>query len=122
MFFERFQDNFIVEKLNSFFRSKYMVALIIALASISNIFGLEIPVYYIYTAIVVLTVLFCEDMLSALPMACCGYMTFSRNSNPLGVETSTFREDGNMLQLIIIASIIGIAAISRVIFDIVKHP
>ena len=122
MFFERFHDSNIVKKLNSFFRSKYMVAIIIALAALSNIFGLELPVYYIYTAIVVLTVLFCEDMLPILPMACCGYMTFSRNSNPLGVEESTFRNSNNILQLIIIASIIGIFALSRVIFDIVKHP
>lgn len=121
MFYEQLENNAIVEKLNRFLRSKLMICIIVVLAGISNIFGLELPVYYTYAIIVALTVLFSKDMLPTFPIACCGYITFSRNSNPLGVENSTFREQHNQIQLIIIASVIAILALSRIVFDLVKH-
>ena len=121
MLYDKLKHLHIVDKLNSFLRSKFMVVIIALLAGISNIFNLELPVYYIYALIVILTVLFSEDMLPTLPIAICGYMTFSKNSNPHGSIDSTFSNNINLIQLIIIAITIGLFAITRVIYEFIKH-
>ena len=121
MFYEHTKKYKIFNKLNSLLQSKYMIMFLVLLAGISNIFEMEIPVYYTYTFIIILTTLFGEDMLPLLPISCCGYMTFSKSSNPLGVEDSTFRNSSNTTHLFIIGITIGIFAISRIIYDVIKH-
>ena len=51
MFYEQTKNYKIFNKLNSLLQSKYMLMFIVFLAGISNIFGMEIPVYYTYTFI-----------------------------------------------------------------------
>lgn len=120
--FKNLKENKIVNAIRRSIDSIYMMIAIILLAAISNVFALEIPVYYIYTLIIVLTVLFCDDLLAIFPMPCCGYMTFARSNNPLSKEaTSSFLNHQNMIHMLIIGTIISVFLITRIIFDIVKN-
>ncbi len=122
MFYDKFKNNEFIQKLNKILQSKLMVVFIIFLATISNVFGLEIPIYYIFALLIVLTTFFGEDMLPLFPISCCGYMTFSKKSNPLGATSPTFSKTSNIIHLSIIVGIIFIVVVSRIIYDVIKHP
>ena len=75
-------NNKLINTLKQFLNSKWMMFLIVAAAAISNLFGLEIITYYIYTGIIIFTILFNEAMLPLFPIPCVAYMTFAkRNQN-----------------------------------------
>ena len=96
--------------------------LIVAAAAISNLFGLEIITYYIYTGIIIFTILFNEAMLPLFPIPCVAYMTFAKRNNPLSVEkTSTFLHNSSAIHMLIIGITISIFVIPRIIHDIVKN-
>lgn len=100
--------------------SKFLILLIGFLALLSNLFSLEIIVLYIYLVIIIIGVLFSDDLLCLLPIACCGYYTFSRKNNPLAIDkTSVFLEESVIIHLIIIFSITAVFAITRLVFEII---
>ena len=95
--FPKLQDKKFVRILCAFFRSPYYCALIAALMAVSELFALELPVYYIYLALGTACILFAEDTLGIMPIACCGYMTFSAQNNPgKHPESSAFLRPGRM--------------------------
>lgn len=121
-FYSKLKENLFINMIRNLLDSKLMIFIIIALAAISNIFGVEIPVYYFYTFIIVTCVLFCDDMLPLFPISCCGYMTFSKANNPLSKEqTSIFLERNSQIHMLVIGVIIIVFVITRTIFDIIKN-
>lgn len=119
-FLPKLQDVKVIRIIQTFLNSKYSMFLIAALALISNIFSLEIAVLYVYLSIVIIAMLFCEDLLSLIPIACCSYYTFSRQNNPLSHDkTSVFLESAAKTNLFIIIGITAVFAISRLVFEIV---
>ena len=80
--FPKLQNKKFVHLVRTFFRSPYYCALIAALMAVSELFALELPVYYIYLVLGTACILLCEDALGIMPIACCGYMTFSARNNP----------------------------------------
>ena len=120
--YPKLKENLFINMIRKVMDSKCMAVVLVALAAISNIFALEIPVYYCYTIMIVLVTLFNDDMLSLVPISCCGYMTFSKRNNPLAVDqTSVFLTKGALTHMLIIGITIAIFAISRIIFDVIKH-
>lgn len=118
--FPKIRQMKIINKLRLIIDSIWTMVAIVALAACANIFAIEIPVYYIYTLLIILTVLFCDDMLALLPIACVSYMTFSKNNNPLDEsQTSFFITNSGKTHMLIIGILIAIFAITRIIFDIV---
>ena len=110
----------IINYLRTIIDSIWTMIAIVVLGACANIFAIELPVYYIYVLIIVLTVLFCDDMLALLPIACVSYMTFSKNNNPLDLsQTSYFITQSGKIQMTAIGVIIAVFAISRIIFEIV---
>ena len=119
-FLPKLQNVKVIKMIQTFLNSKYSMFLIAVLALISNIFSLEIAVLYIYLGIVITAILFCEDLLSLIPVACCSYYTFSRQNNPLSHDkTSVFLESAAKTNLFIIIGITTVFAISRLVFEIV---
>ncbi len=102
--------------LRAFFRSAYYPFLVAALMAVSELFALELPVYYIYLFFGVLCILFCEDTLGVLPIACCGYMTFSPQNNPGRFpDTTAFADPKVLLSLVIVLIIAGIVLLGRLV-------
>jgi len=122
MIYSKFKNNFLVECIRKLFSSYCLMAVIVAFAALSNIFGIEIYTYYFYLLIIILATLFCDDILSCFPIACCGYMTFARKNNPLSVESkSSFWENSTSTHMLIIAITVCVFVIPRIIYDIKKH-
>lgn len=112
-----------VRALNGFFRSGYYVALVTFLMVLSEVFALEIAVYYIYVVFAVLSVLFAEDALPlAAPIACC-YMTFAAKNNPKYCPTtSIFATPAGYAQLWVCIALGAGALLSRLGYSLAKKP
>lgn len=120
--FNELKQNKVINAINAIMNSKWMLFAIVLLAGISNIFALEIPVYYIYLILIITAMLFCSDTICLLPIATVGYMTFAKENNPMSKEaTSSFLNQSTIIHLAIIASLISLLVISRIIFDLIKH-
>lgn len=122
MIYSKFKNNKLVEYIRKFFSSYLLMAVIVAFAALSNMFGIEIYTYYFYLLIIITATLFCDDLLSCFPIACCGYMTFAKKNNPLSVEDkSAFWENSTSTNMLIIAILVCAFVIPRIIYDIKKH-
>lgn len=118
--FPKLQNSRFKKVLQICLDSKILIVIIAFLALLSNLFSLEIAVLYGYLSIVIIAILFSDDLLCLLPIACCSYYTFSRQNNPLSHDkTSVFLEKTAITNLIIIVSITAVFAISRLVFDII---
>ncbi len=116
------EKNSIIKAIRKFLSSELSLCLILALMCLSNLFGLEIIVLYAYTIIIILSVLFNDDMLPCVPIACCSYMTFSKANNPLGNNpNSIFKQHATKVHLYIIGITIGIVAVTRFVYEIIKN-
>ena len=121
--FPKLQDKKFVRIVRAFFRSPYYCALIAALMAVSELFALELPVYYIYLALGAACILFAEDTLGIMPIACCGYMTFSAQNNPGQNPTSSaFLRPGTYLQLAMVLAIAVILFLGRLIVSVGELP
>lgn len=118
------KQNLFLKIIQTILDSKFLIVFIAMMAAISNLFSLEILCLYTYLSIVIIAVLFGDDLLCSIPIACCGYYTFSRVNNPLSNEmTSIFLERKAITHLIIILVTTAIFAITRLIYDLItkKH-
>ncbi len=119
-YFPKIKENRVVQTLGSFLYSPYYLIAVVALMVASNLFGLELPVYYVYGLFCVLISLFAEDTFSLIPMICCGYMTFSKKSNPLLYpDTNFLASTAGKVQLIVIIVLIALALIARLLHEVI---
>ena len=70
-------DNKFIQTLQRFFRSVWYQAVVVFLMVASNVFALELPVFYLYLLLGLLALLFAEDTLPLVPVFVCAYMTRS---------------------------------------------
>ena len=75
-------DNKFIQTLQRFFRSVWYQAAVVLLMVASNVFALELPVFYLYLLLGLLALLFAEDTLPLVPVFLCSYMTISPENNP----------------------------------------
>lgn len=114
------KENKIINLIRRCLSSNWMILSLVLLTAISNIFGLEIFIYYLFTIIIIVTTLLCDDMLPIFPLSCFAYLTFAKNNNPLSKEQSSiFLSQYTITHLITIISIISICLITRLIFDLI---
>ncbi len=93
-----------------------LIAIIMAAA---NIFSLEFMAFYAYMLIGVYIALFAPDCFPVAPMFCCGYMLFSTKNNPAANYGETiFSVRANVIQFVIIISIIAVSLLARLLFEI----
>lgn len=120
--YSKLKQNTFIKTIRTLLSSKWIMITIVILTAISNIFATEIFVYYCYTLLIILTTLFCDDLLPLFPIPCCAYMTFSKSNNPLSKEqTSIFLNDPIKTHMLIIGIIIALFLIARIIFDIITY-
>ncbi len=108
----------VVAAITKVLNSTYFPFIMGGLAVVSNLFGLELPVYYIITVFTLLAVLFCDDLICFIPMICCAYITVSANNNPaINTENSIFHRTESIAQFAVIICVLAILLITRLIFD-----
>lgn len=71
-----------VKLLRAFLRSAYFPILVVLLMVLSNLFSLELPVFYFYLFLGLVIVLFDDDLLGLVPISLCCYMAISYENNP----------------------------------------
>ena len=121
--FPKLNNTKFVQALRGFFRSPYYCLLAAALMAVSEIFSFELPVYYIYLALAIFCIFFCEDTLGIMPLVCCGYMTFSAPNNPGKFpETSLFRQPNGIMQLAFILTAAVILFLGRLVVSCMEQP
>lgn len=122
-YFDKLKEKKAIAVVNAFLYSWYYPILAAVTMVLSNLFGLELPVYYLYALILAFCVLFTKDLLPALPLTCCGYMTFSEKNNPAHhVYTSYFNTTAGRVQLFVLVGIVATLLVTRFVFDLIKHP
>lgn len=110
--FEKIGEYRAVIALRKFFDSVWFIAIVAALMACSNLFGWELPVFYIYLLFGLLIVLFDDDLKGVIPVVLCCYPTISAKNNPaLEIENSAFYQPWFVGQLtaIIVAAVLMLA-------------
>ncbi len=104
-----------VQALRAFLRSGWFAALAVLLMACSELFGLEIPVIYLYLAFGLLIALVCDDMLPILPMVACGYMLFSAKNNVGKFPDSLFGSPEGQLALFFAVALVVVILVGRLV-------
>lgn len=102
-----------VRALRAFFRSPIYPFVIAAAMAVSELFGLELAVFYFYLVCGVASLLVLDDALGIVPIAMCGYMTISAGNNPgKNGAQSAFSDGSFMIQLafILVVAVLFFAA------------
>ena len=119
--FEKIGNNVIVRALRSFLHSVWYIVFVALLMVCSNVFSLEVPVFFAFLVLGLLVVLFDDDLKGVIPVCCCAYMSTSYANNPsFNVGSSVFYDPAFKLQLIFIIVVAVIALGGRLITLIVN--
>lgn len=106
----------LLNRINWFLTTPHYTVIVCALCLLSNLFGLELPVYGLYTVATVYICLHAEDLLPLVPILLCCYIAPSVRNNPGISENSVFSGFGGTL-IAIYGTLIGVSCLYRVIRD-----
>lgn len=110
-------QNTLRQRLDVFFSRPRYIFLIMALTGFSNLFGAELAVYTLFTAIIVYVCLWGRDLLPLMPIVICCYVAPSVGNNPGKSDTSVFTAGHGGLYILILGLIIAGVLLYRVIRD-----
>lgn len=120
-YFTKLSGNGAVKALLGFFHSIWYIVTNVILMVCSNLFGLELPVFYVFLIFGLLIVLFDEDLKGLVPLVPCAYMSISMKNNPATeVETSAFYQSAFKIQLIFIIVLAAILLLARFISLLIR--
>ncbi|MBP5242288.1 MAG: O-antigen ligase family protein [Clostridia bacterium] len=86
-----------------------------ALTLLSNLFALELPVYALFTVVVIYVCLFGRDLLPVVPMAILCYFTPSTGNNPGRNPDSVFFPENGLYFIVTLFCLIVVALLFRII-------
>lgn len=107
----------VINRINRFLVKPQYIAIVSVLTVLSNLFGLELPVYTLFCALTVYVCLLGQDLLALMPLLVCCYLAPSVGNNPGRNEASLFSAAGGGLYLMCLAGIMAASLIYRVIRD-----
>lgn len=100
--------------LGEFFRSPMYCVLIVALMLISELFAVELAVFYCMLLLTAIGFLLTEETVCGLPVACCAYMTIALKNNPIKhPETTIFAQPVFMVQLFFIVGVLALLVVVK---------
>lgn len=120
--FEKLNGIRFVEWLRAYLRSPWHPTVIAALMIASELFSLELPVFYVYLAFGILIVLFERDTLPLVPVIACCYMTISAKNNPGKFTDTIFSSPSFRIQLLLIIVVAVALLIVRMVSFLVRNP
>ena len=116
--FARLRSLPFVRYTDLFFLSKMHFILIGGLTVLSNVFGLELPVYCCLIALGIYIALFGKDFLPLIPLIGCCYITPSRNNNPgINADSIFYPQNGGILLLVLV-----ILLVAAIVFRLAVDP
>ena len=120
--FPKLENTAFVRLIRAFYRSAFYPALIALAMALSAVFALELAVIYFYFVMGAIGILFGEDTLGILPIACCGYMLIAPKNNPAKNAETIFGDSAFVLQFgfVMVASVLLL--IARLILRLIQNP
>jgi len=117
-FFPNISTNRFVQLFTKFINSWLYVIFVGLICTISEVFALEIPVYFTVAVIsVILPSLFCKDMRSVIAPVTMFYCSLSIQHNNSYGNYNAFRDSKSFLiSFIVCASLIAVTLITRLVF------
>lgn len=110
-------ENKYVNRIDKFFGSNYYIFLVAIFTLFSEVFALEIPLYYFYVLFCLgIPFLFCKDMRALLPPLFFGYVSVSLKTNHYEAGKNLFNET-TWPHFIFLISMIAVLLTSRLIVD-----
>lgn len=105
-----------INRINVFLASPNFIVVVMLLTMLSNLFGLELPVYTLFVATAVYVCLWGGDLLPLMPMVIACYVAPSAANNPGRNEASVF-SGATGIYLGCLAGVLALAILYRVIRD-----
>ena len=113
------RENAFIRAINRFLYSGWYFFAVAALMAMSNLFSLEIVTYWLFLLFAGFSILFADDLFPCIPLACCGYMTFSKQNNPAAnVGGTAFSRPEIFGQFVAIIAVIAVLILARIAFEI----
>ena len=114
-----------VRALRAFLRSAWFLALVVLLMVLSNLFSLELPVFYLYLVLGLLIVLFGDDLFPLVPIVLCCYMAISYQNNPAmfpagSAKPAAFYNGAFILQLTFLIAVAVLLIAARLIVILMR--
>lgn len=103
--------------IDGFLMTPQYILLLMALAALCNFFALELPVYTIYTGLIVYICLFGKSSLPMMPIFLCCYLSPSLGNNPGHNSESVFFPEHGGIWLMVLGALFLISLVIRVIRD-----
>ena len=120
--FPKLKTSKAVSALREFFRSPFYLALIVLLMAVSEIFGLELVVLYLFVILAACALMVTDDSLATVPIACCGYMTISAPNNTARYPGKTIFNDPHFNVQLIFLLAVGVALLlTRLVLSILQR-
>lgn len=113
--FIKLRDSRAVKLIRAFIRSPWYLALNAFLMVCSELFSLELPVFYIFLVFNLTVFLFDEDMLGVLVTIPCHYMAISAANNPGKHESTMFSDPAQMAHLVVLIAIYAVLFLARLV-------
>lgn len=120
--FPQWEDSAIVRELRKYFHSVWYIITVVALMVCSNLFSLELPVYYLYLAASIAAALVCKDALPFVPLICCSYMSVSAANNYAANQDSVFFDSSFIVQFIFILAVAVVFMLARLVSALLTRP
>ena len=102
-------DREICKRADLFMHTPRFFLPVMVFSALANLFSLELPVYALFTALVVWVCLRGSDLLALIPLAVACYLVPSRANNPGKEGSRLFSMAGGGVMLIILALIMAVA-------------
>ena len=120
--FPKLENSAFVRLIRAFYRSAFYPALVALAMACSAVFALELYVIYFYLILGAIGILFGEDTLAILPIACCGYMIIAPKNNPAKNYETIFGEPTFVIQFgfVLIAAVLLL--LGRLILCLIQNP
>ena len=113
--FPKLKDTKAVALIRAFIRSPWYLVLAVFLMACAELFALELPVFYIYFVIIVVDVLFDEDLLGVFVLIPCHYLAISAPNNPGKHAVTLFSTPTQMVHLVILIAMYAVLLGARLI-------
>ena len=120
--FPKLENTAFVRLIRAFFRSAYYPALIALAMACSAVFALELAVIYFYLILGAIALLFAEDALGILPIACCGYMLIAPENNPARNYETIFGDSSFVLQFGFVMVAAVLLLLGRLALRLIQNP
>lgn len=120
--FEKLQGVKFVGWVRRYLRSPWHPAVVATLMVLSELFSLELPVFYLYLLLGLLTVLFERDTLPLVPIFVCGYPTISAKNNPGKILDTDFSSPTFWIHFSIIIAVGSAVLLTRFISYMIYSP